>query len=154
MLNDRRGGRMAVAGGTPRALLAPVLLCLVLLGAGRAAAEATRPADQVRDLILGVDRAAATLSEAATATRLASAFGVRPRQVLDLLDQKLDPGEVAVVLALAEASRTPSDRILGLWASVRLDWAEIAERLKVDTPALFKRLDTVRRELASPRIAR
>jgi hypothetical protein len=115
-----------------------------------AAAEFPLSGDRIGELVVGVDQATAGLSDVAAAARLAANLRVRPPSVRELLDQKLDPGEVAVVLALAEASRTSSDRILGLWASVRLDWAQIAERLHVDAVALLKRLETVRRELATP----
>jgi hypothetical protein len=80
--------------------------------------------------------------------RLARVFRVTPRSVTDPHDQKLDLGEVAVLLALAEAGRTSPDAILSLWASGRLNWGDIAERLKVNQRDLLRRLETVRRELA------
>jgi hypothetical protein len=80
--------------------------------------------------------------------RLARVFRVTPRSVTDPHDQKLDLGEVAVLLALAEAGRTSPDAILSLWASGRLNWGDIAEQLKVNQRDLLRRLETVRRELA------
>ncbi len=102
---------------------------------------------RIREAALRVDRAAATLDEAAATTRLAGVLGVTPRTVTDLREQKLDFGEVAIVLTLAKAGRTSPDAILGLWASGRLNWAEIAERLHVDLRDLVRRLDAARRDL-------
>lgn len=131
-------------------VLALVLMLSASLAGPPAVADVAGPADRLREIMLSLDRAAAPLSEAAAATRLAAAFRIPARQVVELLDQKLDLGEAAIVLALAETARTSSDRVLGLWASVRLDWVEIATRLKVDLAVLVKRLETVRRELVSP----
>jgi hypothetical protein len=72
---------------------------------------------------------------------------VKPRLVSDLHDQKLDYGEVAIVLALAEAGHASPDMLLALWATGRLSWGEIAERLKVNVSTLPKRLQAVRQEL-------
>jgi DNA-binding MarR family transcriptional regulator len=94
-----------------------------------------------------LERVATPLGEAAAVARLASAFRVPPQAVAELRDQKLDLGEIAVVLALAEAGRASPDAILALWANGRLNWGEIADRLKVDLRTLLRRLDTVRRDL-------
>ncbi len=94
-----------------------------------------------------MEQAATALDEAAATNRLAGLFRVAPRTVTDLRDHKLDFGEVAVVLVLAKTGRTSPDAILGLWASGRLNWAEIAERLRVDLRDLVRRLDAARREL-------
>jgi hypothetical protein len=131
---------------------AAAIVCLVLLAAGVASAtpDLFPVEERIQEAILRLDRAATALNEARAAQRLALTFRVPTRTVADLHDQKLDFGEVAVVLALAEAARTPADRILGLWASARLDWSEIAERLRIDASALLARLEAVRRELVSP----
>jgi hypothetical protein len=97
-----------------------------------------------------VERAAASPGEAAAAARLAAGFRVSPQAVTDLRDQKLDLGEIAVVLVLAEAARTSPDAVLVLWANARLNWGEIADRLKVDLRTLLRRLEAARRELGRP----
>lgn len=132
----------------------PVAIVAILLLGGAvwpaAWADPGRPDERIQEAALRLNRTAAVLAEPAASERLAAAFHVRSRVVVDLHDQKLDFGEVAVVLALAEAGRISSDRILALWASARLDWGEIAERLRVDVAALLERLETVRGELALP----
>lgn len=134
-------GRLAVVG--------LVAGCLLGWLAGPAVAGQPAPVeDRLRDAALRIERAAAGLPEAEAASRLAQAFRVKPRLVLDLHDQKLDFGEVALVLALAELGKSPSDRILSLWATGRLSWSQIAERLAVEPRGLLKRLDGLRRELA------
>lgn len=109
------------------------------------------PEDGIQDAAVRVSRAVDALGEARAEERLARLFRVAPRVVAELYEQKLDFGEVAVVLALAEAGQTSSDRILVLWASDRLHWSQIAQRLRVDLPVLLKRLEGVRRDLVSSR---
>ncbi len=125
-------------------------LWMVLFSAG-AVALAGQPAGQetrIRDAMIRIDRAGTAIGETESLERLAAAFKVKPRVVMDLQDQKLDYGEVAVVLALSEAGKTSTDAVLGLWATDRLNWGQIAERLKVDTRDLLRRLEGVRRDLA------
>ncbi len=127
-----------------------VALWMVPLSTG-AVALAGQPAGQetrIRDAMIRIDRAGTVIGEAESMERLAAAFKVKPRVVMDLQDQKLDYGEVAVVLALSEAGKTSTDAILGLWATDRLNWGQIAERLKVDTRELLRRLEGIRRDLA------
>ena len=97
---------------------------------------------------LRVERAGSSLDEAEAMARLAAALRVPPRVVTDLRDQELDLGEVAVVLALSEAGKTSPDMILSRWASGRLDWGEITDRLKVELLTLLRRLHAVRRDLS------
>ncbi len=125
--------------------LLPAASCL--LAALALAGQVSSHDARIREAALRVERAAATLDEAAATTRLAGLFRVTPRTVTDLRDQKLDFGEVAVVLAMAKAGRTSPDAVLGLWASGRLNWAEIAERLRVDRRELLRQIDAARREL-------
>jgi hypothetical protein len=94
-----------------------------------------------------IERAVLALGEQTGSDRLAAGFRVAPRLVADLRDQKLGFGDIALLLALAETSHTPPDTILGWWASHRLTWGEIADRLRVDPTALVKRLETLRRHL-------
>jgi hypothetical protein len=123
-----------------------------IMWAGQAAAgQPPISEDRLRDAGIRIDRAAAALGEAETVTRLAVAFKLSGRAVTDLHDQKLDYGEVATVLALAEASKTKPEAILSLWATGRLNWSEIADRNKVDGQKLLKRLEAVRRALLPPR---
>ncbi len=127
-----------------------VALWMVLRSTG-AAALAGQPAGQenrIRDAMIRIDRAGTAIGDVESMERLAAAFKVKPRVVMDLQDQKLDYGEVAVVLALSEAGKTSTDAILGLWATDRLNWGQIAERLKVDTRELLRRLEGIRRDLA------
>jgi hypothetical protein len=112
------------------------------------AGQAPSPEEQLRDAVIRIDRAATALGEAETVSRLAAAFKVPGRAVSALHDEKLDFGEVAMVLALAEASKTKPEAILSLWATDRLSWSEIGDRNKVGRPALLKRLDGIRRALA------
>lgn len=116
-------------------------------GAFASAAQTRGPEERIREVLLRVERAVAPLDEVEAATRLAAAFRVPQRGVAELRDQKLGFGDVAAVLALAEAGKTSPDTILSLWASGRLNWEQIAERLKVDLRDLLHRLETVRREL-------
>lgn len=115
--------------------------------AGQAAGREQRISDAARR----VERALAGLQEAEATARLADAFGVTPRAVTELRDQKLALGDIAVVLALAETGKTSPDTILSLWASGRLNWGEIADRLKVEQRSLRRRLDAARRDLTRPR---
>lgn len=136
--------RTVVCGG--------LVACLGLAGwrpAGGAAQDTSR-AGRIRTLVQRIEQAAAALGESATHERLAVLFRVTLRAVSDLHDQKLDSGEVAVVLALAELGATSPDGILSWWASDRLGWGEIADRLKVDTRRLLARLEEIRRALARP----
>lgn len=125
-----------------------VWLTLLLPGALAFAAQPAGREERIRDAVSRVERAGSSLSEAAGSERLAVAFHVPTRIVSDLRDQKLTLGETAVVLALAEVGKSSPDAILSLWASGRLNWGEIAERLKVDLRGLLRRLDGVRRDLA------
>ncbi len=134
-----RRWRAWVAGVVGLVILHPAALGL--------AGQVTSREARIREAALRLERAAAPLDEAVAASRLAALFRVTPRTVTDLRDQKLDFGEVAVVLAMAKAGRTSPDAVLGLWASGRLNWAEIAERLRVDLRDLVRRLDAARREL-------
>ncbi len=112
---------------------------------------AAQPADteeRIGNAALRVEEAATRLGEAAAEAQLARIFRVKPRVISDLHDQKLDYGEVAVVLALAEAGHASPDAVLGLWATGRLNWGEIAERLKVNTSGLLQHLQSIRQELA------
>ena len=125
------------------------LLAVIFLTGGLAAAgQPPTPEEQLRDAAIRIERAATALGEAETVTRLAAAFKVSSRAITGLHDEKLDFGEVAMVLALAEASKTKPEAILSLWATDRLSWSEIGERNKVNRQALLKRLDGVRRALA------
>jgi hypothetical protein len=112
-----------------------------------APADVAPPDERIQAAMLRLNRTALSVTDGSPEEWLARAFRVAPRLVADLQDQKLDFGEVAVVLALAEAGRTPSDRILGMWASERLEWAQIAARLRVDPSALVFRLEGLLREL-------
>ena len=102
---------------------------------------------RIGDAALRVERAVARLQEGEATARLADVFGVPPRALTELRDQKLALRDVAVVLALAETGKTSPDTILSLWASGRLDWGEIADRLKVEQRSLLRRLDAARRDL-------
>jgi len=108
------------------------------------------PDERIQEAVLRVNRAADALGEAKGEERLARVFRVAPHVVAELYEQKLDFGEVAVVLALAEVGRTSSDAVLVLWASDRLLWSQIAHRLKVDVQVLLRRLEAVHRDLAPP----
>jgi hypothetical protein len=121
---------------------------LILTGGPAIAAQPPTPEDQLRDAAIRIERAAAALGEAETVSRVAAAFKVSSRTITDLHDEKLDFGEVAIVLALAEASKAKPEAILSLWATDRLSWSEIAERNRADPRALQKRLDGIRRVLA------
>jgi hypothetical protein len=121
---------------------------LAIWGSAAFAGQDGRQEGRIRDAQLRVERAAAPLGETVAAARLAGTFRVSAQVVADLRDQKLDLGEIAVVLALAEAGRTSPDAVLGLWVNGRLTWAEIAQRLKVEVRTLLRRLDAARRELA------
>jgi hypothetical protein len=124
--------------------------CWLLLGLWTGGVTAGEPLpfeDRIRDAAIRIDRAAAALGEVETITRLGAAFRTAPRTIADLHDQKLDFGEVAVVLAMAEVARIPADRILSLWASDRLSWSQIAERHGVEAKRLLQRLDALRRDL-------
>ncbi len=125
-----------------------VWMLLVPTGAVALAGQPMGRENRIRDTMIRIDRAGTAIGEMEALERLGTAFKVKPRIVMDLRDQKLDYGEVAVVLALAEAGKTSPDAILGLWATDRLNWGEIAERLKVDLRELLHRLDAVRRDLA------
>jgi len=124
-----------------------VWMTFVPLGAVAFAGQSMSREERIQATARRVERAAGPLGEAETDERSAAIFRVKPRTVTDLHDQKLDLGEVAVVLALAEAGHTSPDTILSLWASGRLNWGDIAERLKVDLRDLLRRVETVRREL-------
>jgi hypothetical protein len=133
--------------------LSTVGVVVLLLGAmwtGEPSADVAPAEDRVQDAMQRVDRAATARDAARAAQRVAAVFRVPARVVADLQDQKLDFGEVAMVLALAEAGRISSDQILALWASARLDWDQIADRLKVDVLALLDRLEALRQDLAAP----
>jgi hypothetical protein len=122
----------------------------VLLICAAGAALAGQPQTSEERLLTAsqrIERAVVALGEQTGGDRLAAGFRVAPRLVADLRDQKLDFGEIALLLALAEMGHTPPDTILGWWASRRLTWVEIADRLRVDPPALQKRLETLRRHL-------
>ncbi len=123
-------------------------IAVILLAGGLAAAA--QPAvseDQLRVAAIRIDRAATALGEPETVSRLAAAFKVSPRSVTDLHDEKLDFGEVTLVLALAEAGKAKPEKILSLWATDRLGWTDIGERYKINRQALLKRLDAIRRGL-------
>ena len=122
-------------------------LILLTFGTTAFAGQPLGREQRIREAALRVERAMGSLDEAVATARLAVAFRVPPRAVTDLRDQKLGLGDVAVVLALAETGKTSSDSILSLWASGRLDWGEIADRLKVEPRRLVHRLDTARRDL-------
>ena len=123
-------------------------MTIVLLGAIGFAGQPASREERIREAARRVERAAAPLGEIEGSERLAAVFLVTPRTVVDLRDQKLDLGEVAVVLALAEAGHTSPDALLSLWASGRLDWGEIAKQLKVYLRDLLRRLELARRELS------
>jgi hypothetical protein len=138
------------------AALVAVGLVVLLLGGmwtGEPSADVAPAEDRIREAMLRADRAATALEGACAAQRLAVVFRVPARVVAYLQDQKLDFGEIAMVLALAEAGRISSDQILALWASARLDWGEIADRLRVDVAALIERLEVVRRDLLAPPVS-
>jgi hypothetical protein len=136
----RACGAAALAIGVAAILLA-------VMWAGEAPADVSAGEEHIQEAILRLDRAATAVDGARAAQRLAVAFRVAPRVVAELQDQKLDFGEVAAVLALAEAGRISSDQILALWATARLNWEQIAGRLGVDVSTLLGRLETVRRGL-------
>jgi hypothetical protein len=123
---------------------------LIGLAAVALAGQAPSYEDQLRDAAIRIDRAAAPLGEAGAVSRLAAAFKVPERTVLGLHDEKLDFGEVALVLALADEGKTKPEAILSLWATGRLTWSEIAQRHAVDRKTLQRRLEAVRRALARP----
>jgi hypothetical protein len=137
-------------GLSPHAVRGLGVLALALACLLPSLARADISDERIQEVVLRVNRAADALGEARGAERLATVFRVPARVVADLYDQKLAFGEVAVVLALAETGRTSSDTILGLWASGRLNWGQIAERLKVDLHVLLRRLEGVRRDLTPP----
>ncbi|HSB73854.1 MAG TPA: hypothetical protein VLT62_31395 [Candidatus Methylomirabilis sp.] len=122
-------------------------MILLSLDTASVAGQPAGREQRIGDAALRVERAMARLQEAEATARLAAAFGVSPRAVTELRDQKLALGEVAVVLALAETGKTSPDTILSLWASGRLTWGEIADRLKVEQRSLLRRLDAARRDL-------
>ncbi len=134
-------------GGTVT-LLGWIIAALIGTAGFATAAQSPAPEDQLRDAAIRIDRAATTLGEAETVIRLAAAFKVPSRTVTDLHDEKLDFGEVALVLALAEGSKAKPEAILSLWATDRLGWSDIVERYKINRQALQKRLDGIRRALA------
>lgn len=82
--------------------------------------------------------------------RMSADFKVSPRVAAELRDQKLGIGEVAAVLALAEMSAASPDTVLSWWASGRLNWGEIADRLPGDARRLQQRLEQARRALDRP----
>lgn len=125
-------------------------LCLTVGYAGVEAGQSASRDDRIRTLARRIEQAATALGESASHERLAAQYKVTLRVVSDLHDQKLDSGEVAVVLALAELGPISSDVVLGWWASNRLSWAQIADRLTVDTRRLLQRLEEVRQALARP----
>ena len=129
---------------------AATIVWMTMLASGpiAPAGGATSREDRILEAGRRVERVAAPLGEAESTEHLAAAFRVTPRTVMDLRDQKLDLGEVSIVLALAQAGHTSTDTILSLWASGRLNWGDIAERLKVDLRDLLKRLEIVRRDLS------
>jgi hypothetical protein len=120
---------------------------VVSLAVPASAGKATPGEERILEAARRIERTAAPLGEAPAVARLARAFRVPPLVVTDLRDQKLDFGEVAVILAMAEAGAKSPDTILSLWASGRLDWGEIADRLQVDRRTVLRRLDTTRRAL-------
>ena len=124
-----------------------VWMTILAQGAVALAGQSTAREERIREAARRVERVAAPFGEAEANERLAAVFRVKPRTLSDLRDQKLNLGEVAVVLALAEVGHTSPDTVLSLWASGRLNWGEIAERLKVDLRDLLRRLETTRREL-------
>lgn len=123
----------------------------IVWGGAAAAGQAPSLEEQLRDAAARIDRAAVVLGEPETISRLAALFKISRRTVTDLHDDKLDFGEAALVLALAEAAKTRPETVLSLWATGRLSWSEIALRQKADRRALLKRLEAVRRALAPPR---
>jgi len=122
-------------------------MSILAQGAVALAAQSTSPEEQIRETARRVEQVAVPLDEVEANERLAAVFRVVPRTVTDLRDQKLDLGEIAVVLALAEAGHTSPDAILSLWASGQLNWGDIAERLKVELRDLLRRLEAARRAL-------
>jgi hypothetical protein len=138
---------------TGGAALVAVGLVVLLLGGmwtGEPSADVAPAEERIQEAMLRVDRAATALDGARAAQRLAGAFRVPARVIADLQDQKLDFGQVAMVLALAEAGRISSDQVLTLWANARLNWEQIAARLRVDVPHLLERLDMLPDALALP----
>ncbi len=127
------------------------LLALLPIGTVALAGQPVGREDRIRDAMIRIDRAGTAIGEVESLERLGAAFKVKPRVVMDLRDQKLDYGEVAVVLALSEAGKSSVDAVLGLWATDRLNWGQIADRLKVDLRDLLRRLEGVRRDLAHRR---
>ncbi len=130
-----------------RWISAPAALILLSAALPPGAAPSRGPEERIRDAVIRIDRAGATIGEEESLERLAAAFKLKRRIVLDLRDQKLNYGQVTVVLALAEAGKTSADTILELWATDRLNWGQIAERLKIDPAGLLRRLEDVRRDL-------
>jgi len=127
------------------------LAAALLIAEGVSAAGQAPPLEeQLRDAALRIEWAAAPLEEREIVARLAAAFKVRPRAIADLRDDKLDFGEVSLVLALAEGGKTKPEKILSLWATDRLSWSEICERERISRQPLLKRLDLVRRALDPP----
>ncbi len=139
-------GRLAVRRISRRHWMACVVGTAGLLF-GSMASAAMSPDARIQEAGRRVERAIAPLGETESAERLAAAFRIAPRTVIDLLDQKLDLAQVCIVLALAQAGGTSSDTILSLWASGRLGWGDIAERLKVNLRDLLQRLENVRRSV-------
>ncbi len=137
------------------ALVGLALGCLLLavLWTGEAPANVSPAEERIQEAIQRLDRIVTGVDPTRAVQRLAVAFRVSPQLVADLQDQKLDFGEVATVLALAEAGRISSDQILALWASARLNWEQIAGRLGVDVSTLLRRLETVRQGLLTPATA-
>ncbi len=133
---------------SPRWICVATALILTNAALVAGAAQTRGPEERIRDAVIRIDRAGTGLGEAESLERLAIAFKVKPRIVMDLRDQRLSYGQVTIVLVLAEAGKTSTDAVLELWATERLTWGQIAERLKINPQRLLSRLEDVRRDLS------
>ena len=83
---------------------------IVLVSLPVFARQAKPREERILEVARRIERMAASHGEAAGVAWLAAAFRVSPHVVTDLRDQKLDLGEMAVVLALAEVFQNPRMR--------------------------------------------
>lgn len=135
-----------------RAVIAGAVWLLWALWGPTAASAGQPPGSEgrIRSALQRLDRAAEVVGESRALDRMSADFKVTSRAVEELRDQKLDIGEVAAVLALAEMGAASPDTILSWWASGRLSWGKIAERLPGGARRLQQRLEQARRAMNRP----
>ncbi len=86
---------------------AVVWATIVLLSLPVFARQAKPREERILEVARRIEQGAAPLGEAAAVSPLAGSIRTPSRVVTDLRDQKLDLGEMAVVLALAEVVQNP-----------------------------------------------